>query len=82
LAAEGDTVTLDLTLVEYVNSISIGILVALCMDLREAGKRAILQPSKAIKRVLDLTGLTETFTRAAKAIEKPKERTRSKKAQF
>jgi len=80
LGATESTITLDLTKVNHINSVSIGILVALLMDLRAANKRAVLQPSARLKRILDMTGLTETFARAAKAIEKP--RSKSRKAQF
>jgi anti-anti-sigma factor len=71
LEGKSETVTLDLTGVDYINSISIGMLVALCMDLRASGRRAVLQPSKQVKKVLDMTGLTETFAAAAKPVEKP-----------
>jgi anti-anti-sigma factor len=83
LAGTAGTVTLDLTGVDYANSISIGLLVALCMDLRSAGRRAIMQPSKFVKKTLDMTGLTETFALAAKPVEPPaKQRGKSKKADF
>jgi anti-anti-sigma factor len=78
--AEGDTVTLDFTKVDHINSVSIGILVALLMDLRDAHKRAVLQPSANLKRILDMTGLTETFAQAAKPVATP--RSKSRKAQF
>ena len=78
---EAESVTLDLREVTSINSVSIGHLVALCMDLRDAGKRAILQPSRIVTRILEMTGLTETFAQAARPLpEKP--RVRSKKAQF
>jgi anti-anti-sigma factor len=80
LSSTEDTVTLDLTKVERINSVSIGVLVALMMDLRQVSKRAILQPSPSLKRVLDMTGLTDTFARAAKPVSKPKPK--SRKAQF
>ena len=83
LSGAASTVTLDLTGVDYINSISIGVLVALCMDLRAAGRRAIMQPSKQVKKILDMTGLTETFALAAKPVEPPpKPRSKSKKADF
>lgn len=82
LGCTGDTVTLDLTQTDRINSASVGVLVALCMDLRASGKRAVLKPSKPLKRVLDMTGLTETFTLAAKPVEKAEEQARSKRAQF
>ena len=65
-AGTADPVTLDLTGVTFVNSVSIGIFVALCMDLRGAGRRAVLKPSTTMKRILDITGLTETFAMAAR----------------
>ena len=78
---EGDSVTIDLTEVTAINSVSIGHLVALCMDLGEAGKRAILKPSRIVMRILDMTGLTETFAKAARPLPSTP-RVRSKKAQF
>jgi anti-anti-sigma factor len=80
LSSAGETVTLDMTQVERINSVSIGILVALLMDLQQANRRAVLQPSANLKRILDMTGLTETFARASRAAPKP--RARSRKAQF
>lgn len=58
VAGGAETVTVDLSEVELITSICIGALVVLWIDLTAAGKRAELITSPAVKKVLDMTGLS------------------------
>jgi len=61
LASGAAAVTVDLSKVESINSICVGSLVAAWIDFRSAGKRAALVASPAVRKVLDLTGLSNVF---------------------
>ncbi len=66
LEGGAETVELDLSGVEHIASVCIGSIVAFWVDLRPAGIRLKIIPSPAVKKVLELTGLTGVFARAAR----------------
>jgi anti-anti-sigma factor len=59
-----ETISVDLSKLEGISSLCIGSLVALWIDLREAGKRLKIRPSPAVKRMFDLSGLADVFAGA------------------
>ena len=65
LGEEAETVAIDLSKVNSISSVCVGQLVAFWIDLRPAGRRMKLVPSPAVRKVLDMTGLTGVFARAA-----------------
>ena len=71
LGGESDPVTIDLSKVDFISSVCVGSLVAFWVDLRPAGRRMKIAPSAAVRKVLDMTGLSGVFARAASA-RKPK----------
>ena len=56
-------VTVDLSKVARVTSTSVGILLGLWIDLRDAGRSGKIVPSPAVVRVLELTGLAAVLLR-------------------
>ncbi len=60
-----EVVTADLSKVEMITSVCIGALVVLWIDLCEAGRRGQLITSPAVKKVLDMTGLSAVLLDAA-----------------
>ncbi len=67
LDCEAETVTIDLTKVKSISSICIGSLVAFWIDLRPSGRRMKVAPSPAVRKILDMTGLSGVFAKAASA---------------
>ncbi len=65
LDSGAEVVTADLSGVEMITSVCIGALVVLWIDLCGAGRRGQLVTSPAVKKVLDLTGLTAVLMDAA-----------------
>jgi len=80
LGGEAETVTIDLSKVDFISSACVGSLVAFWVDLRPAGRRMKIAPSTTVRKVLDMTGLSGVFARAASA-RKPKKPS-SKHASF
>jgi anti-anti-sigma factor len=58
LESDAEVVTVDLSEVKMITSVCIGALVVLWIDLGSAGRRGRLVTSPAVKKVLDMTGLT------------------------
>lgn len=58
LESDAEVVTADLSEVEMITSVCIGALVVLWIDLCGAGRQGKLLTSPAVKKVLDMTGLT------------------------
>lgn len=54
-------VTIDLSQVKTITSVCIGVLVALWVDLRSAGRRAELTASPKVREMLDMSGLTSVL---------------------
>ncbi len=65
LAGGAEAVTVDLSGVEMISSVCVGALVVLWLDLRAAGRWGQLLTSPAVKRILDMTGLTTVLTAEA-----------------
>lgn len=61
ISSAGTEVTVDLSKVESISSICVGALVAAWIDFRAAGKRPKLVASSAVKKVLDMTGLSNVL---------------------
>jgi anti-anti-sigma regulatory factor len=57
----GQVVKLDMSKVETITSVCIGAIVALWIDLCAAGRRMELTSSPSVKKVLDMTGLTDVL---------------------
>ena len=51
------SLTVDLSGVDAITSICIGVLVVMCLDVRAAGKKMKIIASPGVKKVLDMTGL-------------------------
>ena len=61
-AQEGaESVIVDLSKVGRLTSMCVGTLVALWIDLREAGRSGRIIPSQSVMRVFELAGLTEVL---------------------
>ena len=71
LSGDAETVTINLSKVDFISSICVGSLVAFWVDLRPSGRRMKIAPSPAVRKVLDMTGLSGVFAKAASA-RKPK----------
>ena len=56
-----ETVTIDLTKVDYIASMCMGTLVAFWIDLCAAQRIMDLQVSTEVRRVMDVSGLTALF---------------------
>jgi anti-anti-sigma factor len=83
LDADADTVTLDLSKVDFISSVCVGALVAFWIDLRPKGRRMKVAPSAAVRKVLDMTGLSSVFAKAASARKsQPEAAPSSKRAEF
>ena len=80
VAEPSDAVSVDLTGVDRICGACLGALVALCIGLRDTGRRAVVQPSAAVRRSLDEAGLTATFVAAAKGDAGTKDRSKARKA--
>ena len=65
LGGEAKKVTIDLSKVDYISSVCVGSLVAFWVDLRPAGRLVKIAPSPAVRKVLDMTGLSGVFAKAA-----------------
>ena len=84
LGGDAETVTIDLSKVDFVSSTCVGSLVAFWIDLRPSGRRMKVAPSPAVRKVLDMTGLSGVFAKAASAKKPPPaaEKPASKHADF
>jgi len=82
LDGESDPVTIDLSKVDFISSVCVGSLVAFWVDLRPAGRRMKIAPSTTVRKVLDMTGLSGVFARAASARKPPPKKPSSKHASF
>jgi len=82
LSSEAETVTIDLSKVDFISSVCVGSLVAFWVDLRPAGRRMKIAPSPAVRKVLDMTGLSGVFAKAATARRPAPKRPSSKHAEF
>ena len=58
---EKDVVTIDMEHVSRIDSRCIGVLATLWIDLSVAGRRFELLPSRSVKKILDLSGLSQVF---------------------
>jgi len=65
LRSDPSAVTVDLVGVEAITSVCVGALVAMWVDLREAGGTLTLRASPAVKKTLDMTGLTSPLMGAS-----------------
>ncbi len=54
-------VLLDLSGVEYMSSAFLGVLMSLRHQLAENGKSLVLRPSPIVRRLLDLTGMSQAI---------------------
>jgi anti-anti-sigma factor len=63
-----ETVTVDLTEVDFMTSVCMGTLVAFWIDLGAAQRIMDLQVAPEVKRVLDASGLTALFDGTLKGV--------------
>ena len=82
LNGESEIVTIDLSKVDFISSVCVGSLVAFWVDLRPMGRRMKIAPSTAVRKVLDMTGLSGVFARAASAHRPAPKKPSSKHASF
>ncbi|MHC5056789.1 MAG: STAS domain-containing protein [Planctomycetota bacterium] len=84
LSGDAETVTVNLSKVDSISSICVGSLVAFWIDLRPSGRRMKVAPSPAVRKVLDMTGLSGVFAKAASVRKPPpaEEKPASKHADF
>ena len=62
-AAEGERpcVVVDLTRVTFIDSTGLGVLVGAFKRVRECGALSLVCPQRSVRRVLEITGLTQVF---------------------
>ncbi|MHC4250206.1 MAG: STAS domain-containing protein [Planctomycetota bacterium] len=84
LGGDAETVSINLSKVDSISSICVGSLVAFWIDLRPSGRRMKVAPSPAVRKVLDMTGLSGVFAKAASVRKPPpaEEKPASKHADF
>ncbi len=71
LAGGSGPVTVDLSKAGAMSSMCIGTLVALWIDLREAGRSGKIVPSPSVMRMLEMTGLDAVLLRRPAAGKSP-----------
>jgi anti-anti-sigma factor len=59
-----EVVTVDMENVSRIDSRCIGVLATLWIDLSVVGRRFKLLPSSSVKRILDMSGLSQVFLRS------------------